>query len=80
MKQGREHSRNAGLQKRQDPHVAEQAAMIGGMVLYTLRRERRGLRHHHHTQQEEDNQQPPVAVNVALHVLTVSLNGGTRTV
>src|SRR5471030_250047 len=67
LKNRRQRRRNAGLQERQRPHVAEQAAMIRRMVRFALRRERRRLRQYGHTQQDEDNQELPVAVDLARH-------------
>jgi hypothetical protein len=45
--------------------------MIGRMVRFALRRERRRLRQHRYAQQEENTQKPPVAVNRARHDLPV---------
>jgi hypothetical protein len=54
------------LQERQ-AYVAEQAAMVGGVVRPVLGDERGGLRKQSHREQQKD-EEPPVAVKRARYV------------
>src|ERR1022692_2216424 len=53
-KYGRQASRSAGFQKMERPHVAEEAAMVGGVVRFGLPDQRRKLRDARHAQQQHD--------------------------
>src|ERR1039458_1629824 len=55
-KYGRQAGRTAGFQKMERPHVAEEAAMIGGVVRFGLPDQRGKLRDTRHAQQEHDKQ------------------------
>ena len=61
---GRYACRGADFEKLQRPGVAEEAAMIGGVVRFPLRNQGGELRDTRHAQQEHDQQCFPVAVDV----------------
>jgi len=64
--QRRHGSRRAGLQERQ-AYVAEQAAMLGGVVWPVLGDESGGLREQSDREQQKD-EEPPVTVKCARYV------------
>src|ERR1039457_2851554 len=65
LKYGRPPSPSADLEKLQRPGVAEEAAMVGGVVRFPLRNQGGKLRGARDAQQQHDQQCSPVAVDVA---------------
>ena len=65
FKYGRQPSRSADLEKLERPGVAEEAAMVGGVVRFPLRNQGGKLRGARDAQQQHDQQCSPVAVDVA---------------
>src|ERR1035441_631809 len=61
FKYGRQPSRSADLEKLERPGVAEEAAMVGGVVRFPLRNQGGKLRGARDAQQQHDQQCSPVA-------------------
>lgn len=66
-KNRRDRHADAGLQERHRPHVAEQATVIGRVMLLVFGSERAGLRKHRDEEQADDEERSAVPRQFARH-------------